>query len=63
MYFSASLRYCIGLIQGVSQYCFALSAWNSLVGASRHILHCCREEKAPSIGVNCPPRVVPSVEY
>ena len=35
---------------GVSQYCFALSEWNSLFGASRHILHCRRERKAPSIG-------------
>ena len=30
MHFGASLRFALGS-QGVLQYCFALSAWNSLV--------------------------------
>jgi hypothetical protein len=57
MYFSASLRFVLGS-QGVFQYCFALSAWNSLVWCvATQFLHCRRKEKAPSIGD------APSVEY
>lgn len=62
MHFGASLRFSLShqVYRSTAARCARGTRW---FAASRHILHCRRERKAPSIGLKFPARFVLSVEY